>query len=88
MLFPLPPWRCTCLWHYNKVEALVMRALSVGLIRGSIDGVEQRLNVTWLQPRVLDRGQIEALSKRFASWRTTVKEAAELVNHNAADVFA
>uniref|UniRef100_A0A8C9AMM2 26S proteasome non-ATPase regulatory subunit 13 n=1 Tax=Prolemur simus TaxID=1328070 RepID=A0A8C9AMM2_PROSS len=38
----------------NEVELLVMKALSVGLVRGSIDEVDRRVHMTWVQPRVLD----------------------------------
>lgn len=42
----------------NKVEALVMRALSKGLVQGSIDQVEELVNITWVQPRVLSPQQV------------------------------
>lgn len=41
-----------------QVELLVMRALSRGLVRGSIDQVEQRVQIQWVRPRVLDREQV------------------------------
>lgn len=72
----------------DEVESLLMRAMSVGLIKGSIDEVDQLVRVSWLKPRVLDRDQIHELGKRFSSWRTTVREASTLVKDNAADVFA
>lgn len=41
-----------------KVELLVMKALSVGLVKGSIDEVDKRVHMTWVQPRVLDLQQV------------------------------
>lgn len=46
----------------DKVEFLVMKALSNGLIRGSIDQVKQIVHVNWIQPRVLSLEQVIVLS--------------------------
>lgn len=35
-----------------------MKALSVGLIKGNIDEVDQKVQMTWVQPRVLDVPQV------------------------------
>lgn len=72
----------------DEVDLLLIRAMSVGLIKGTIDDVDQILRVTWLKPRVLDRAQIGAMATRFANWRTAVQQTSVLVNNNAADVFA
>lgn len=42
-----------------QVELLVMKALSVGLIKGNIDEVDQKVQMTWVQPRVLDVQQVK-----------------------------
>ncbi len=46
--------------HMNslQVELLVMRALSLELVKGSIDQVDKKVHMTWVQPRVLDRDQV------------------------------
>ena len=51
-----------------QVEWVLMRALSLGLIKGTIDEVEASVSVTWVQPRVLDKEQIAMLNVQLASW--------------------
>ncbi|KAE9392748.1 hypothetical protein BT96DRAFT_830219 [Gymnopus androsaceus JB14] len=52
----------------DEVEHLVMKALSLKLIRGSMDQVDQKAQITWVQPRVLSRTQIGDLAKRLDGW--------------------
>lgn len=52
-----------------------MKALSVGLVKGSIDEVDKKVHMTWVQPRVLDLQQVaspHALPHRFC-FRTIPK---------------
>ncbi|MCI4380431.1 hypothetical protein PGIGA_G00239800 [Pangasianodon gigas] len=71
----------------NEVELLVMKALSVGLLRGSIDEVDQRVQMTWVQPRVLDLPQIKGMKERLDFWCGDVKSMAVLVEHQAQDIL-
>uniref|UniRef100_A0A9J7Y9D5 26S proteasome non-ATPase regulatory subunit 13 n=1 Tax=Cyprinus carpio carpio TaxID=630221 RepID=A0A9J7Y9D5_CYPCA len=71
----------------NEVELLVMKALSVGLIKGSIDEVEQKVHMTWVQPRVLDVQQIKGMKDRLDFWCGGVKNMAMLVEHQAQDIL-
>merc|ERR1712060_433964 len=56
----------------DQVELLLMRALSLGLIKGVIDQVEQTVRVSWVQPRVLQTAQIALMTERLKSWCGTV----------------
>lgn len=71
----------------NDVELLVMKALSVGLLRGSIDEVDKRVHITWVQPRVLDLQQIKGMKDRLEFWCTDVKSMEMLVEHQAHDIL-
>jgi 26S proteasome regulatory subunit N9 len=70
------------------VEHLVMKALSLNLIRGSIDQVDQTVNITWVQPRVLDRDQIDGMRKRLDTWNKDVDKIATFVQQEGGEVFA
>ena len=56
----------------DQVELLVMRALSLKLIRGVLDQVDGTLRVTWVQPRVLQTAQINLMKERLTTWCGTV----------------
>lgn len=60
----------------DEVEMLVMRALSLGLVKGSIDEVQQTAHMTWVQPRVLDRTQLGTMRTRLQEWCTRVQKTA------------
>uniref|UniRef100_A0A914RW62 26S proteasome non-ATPase regulatory subunit 13 n=1 Tax=Parascaris equorum TaxID=6256 RepID=A0A914RW62_PAREQ len=71
----------------SKVEFLVMKALSKGLVQGSIDQVNQLINITWVQPRVLSPQQILAMSERIGTWGKDVDSMETIVKDNARDIL-
>ncbi|KAL6088226.1 hypothetical protein STEG23_035270, partial [Scotinomys teguina] len=52
----------------NKVEFLEMKALWVGLVRGSIDNVGKQVHMTLVQHGVLDLQQIRGMKDRLELW--------------------
>lgn len=52
----------------QEVEILLVKSLSVHLIEGVIDQVDETVHVSWVQPRVLGIPQIKALRDRLDSW--------------------
>ena len=58
----------------DNVEWLLMKAMSLGLIRGDIDQVEQKVKVTWMKPRILDPQRIQIMRDTLDKWKSKVQE--------------
>lgn len=71
----------------NEVEMLVMKALSLGLVKGSIDEVDNRVHLTWVQPRVLDLEQIGTMQNRLQQWCEDVRQMERLLEVKAHDIL-
>lgn len=41
----------------------------MGLIKGTMDQVDQVVNVVWVQPRVLNNMQLSLLNDQIESWK-------------------
>ena len=63
----------------DEVEHLVMKALSLRLVKGSLDQVDGIARIEWVQPRVLDRAQMQALRDRLDGWCAKVAQVSEYV---------
>jgi len=64
-----------------QVELLVMRALSLGLLKGTIDEVDQAVSFTWVQPKILNLNQIAGMRTRLQTWVESVKGALNLMEN-------
>ncbi|KAF8476186.1 hypothetical protein BDZ91DRAFT_711132 [Kalaharituber pfeilii] len=58
----------------EEVEYMLMKALSLGLIKGSIDQVAEVARISWVQPKVLDKNQIENMRRNLQEWDTSVNK--------------
>lgn len=52
---------------------------SLKLIKGSLDQVDQKAQITWVQPRVLSREQVAKLAERLAAWNTKLHTVEERI---------
>ncbi|EED96059.1 26S proteasome regulatory subunit [Thalassiosira pseudonana CCMP1335] len=69
----------------DQVEWVIMRALSLKLIKGTMDQVEQTVDVTWVMPRVLNNKQLSELATRFGEWAVKVSKAKDyMMEHTGA----
>ncbi|KAJ8687443.1 hypothetical protein QAD02_023237 [Eretmocerus hayati] len=71
----------------GEVELLVMKALAQGLVRGAIDQVAATVNMTWVQPRVLDRNQISGMVQRLDGWCKDVNAMETLLETRATEII-
>lgn len=65
-----------------------MKALSLGLVRGTLDQVDGVAILTWVQPRVLSQDQVKAMAERFSGWTSTVDKTAAAMQERAPELFA
>ena len=71
-----------------EVEFLVMKAVSLGLVKGSIDQVGQKVVVKWVQPRVLEHESISRLCSQLETWQKQVEATAQLLQSEGGDMVA
>jgi 26S proteasome regulatory subunit N9 len=72
----------------EEVEHLVMKALSLGLVRGTIDEVDKVVNFTWVQPRILDMSQIASMGARLGEWGENVEKLGTWIEATGQDIWA
>lgn len=72
----------------NEIEHLIMKALSLGLLRGTIDQVAEIARISWVQPKVLDKGQIGGMKDRLKEWDQGVNKLGNWIEGVGKDVWA
>lgn len=72
----------------DEIEHLIMKAFSLGLLRGTIDQVDGVAHVTWVQPKVLDMKQIENMRMRLLEWDSSVNGLGHYIEKAGKDVWA
>mmetsp|Transcript_6689 Transcript_6689/g.12061 ORF Transcript_6689/g.12061 Transcript_6689/m.12061 type:complete len:122 (+) Transcript_6689:3-368(+) len=77
-----------CRLPISEVEFLLMRALSLKLISGVIDGVDQTVTVTRVQPRVIGRAQAGDMAVLLDNWCNNVKSTLGFLEKETTELFA
>ncbi|KAK0714343.1 hypothetical protein B0T21DRAFT_297326 [Apiosordaria backusii] len=72
----------------EEIEHLIMKALSLGLLRGTIDQVDGVAHINWVQPKVLDMTQIENMRARLQEWDSSVEQLGNWIEKVGQDVWA
>ncbi|KAK4032649.1 hypothetical protein C8A01DRAFT_20299 [Parachaetomium inaequale] len=72
----------------GEIEHLIMKALSLGLLRGTIDQVDEVAHINWVQPKVLDMKQIDNMRGRLKEWDSSVNQLGNWIENVGQDVWA
>ncbi|XP_030563719.1 26S proteasome non-ATPase regulatory subunit 13 [Drosophila novamexicana] len=71
----------------KEVEFLIMKALALDLVRGEIDQVAGVVNMSWVQPRVLNRSQIAGMASTLDTWMGAITNMEKLMENRAAEIL-
>lgn len=64
----------------DKIELMILKAMSLDLLRGSIDQVAATVSLTWIQPRVLDRARVVQMKDKFDHWKSNLSQLLQFVH--------
>ncbi|KAG0658520.1 26S proteasome regulatory subunit [Maudiozyma exigua] len=71
----------------DNVEHLVMRSISLGLLKGSIDQVNEIVSITWVQPRIISFNQIQKMNDRLYEWNDQVSRLGEKLEERGRSIW-
>jgi 26S proteasome regulatory subunit N9 len=71
----------------DQAEWVLMRAMSLNLIKGQIDEVAQTIDISWVQPRVLDQKQLTILTGQIDAWTSKVDTMLHTIESQAPELL-
>ena len=78
---------CPLIDHYSSTRTDRPFFCSLKLIQGDIDQVDAKAHITWVQPRVLSRQQIEGLAGNLTAWVDKMAKLQEYVDKEQVPVL-
>uniref|UniRef100_A0A3B0N538 26S proteasome subunit, putative n=1 Tax=Theileria annulata TaxID=5874 RepID=A0A3B0N538_THEAN len=63
-----------CKIQMDEVEPFILKALGCNLIQGHIDQTQGTIQVTWVQPRILDTNKLELVRQKLKGWISSTNE--------------
>jgi len=71
----------------EQVEWVLMRAMSLNLIKGVIDQVEQHVEINWIVPRVLDPSQLTQMQDKMQVWGEKANSTLLFIEDQTPELF-
>jgi 26S proteasome regulatory subunit N9 len=76
-----------CQLEKNDVELMLMKAMSLQLIKGNIDEMEEVIHVSWILPRYLSRGHLEIMVRKLQDWENKMDHVIKLVEGQSEELL-
>lgn len=71
----------------DDVEMLIMKAMSLELVKGAIDEVGQTVQIEWIMPRYLSSEHLKILAGRIGEWEQKVDDVVRLVEGGSVELL-
>jgi 26S proteasome regulatory subunit N9 len=72
----------------EEVELLLMKSLSLSLVKGTISGVDSTVRVTWVQPRVMDLESLGRQKTKLTDWMDKVQRTSVFLSSETPEILA
>ena len=76
----------SCMIQETEVEMLVMKAMSLELVRGHIDEVERTVQIDWIMPRYLSMEHLKVLVSRMEEWEHKMDNVIRTVENGSQEL--
>lgn len=76
-----------CQVDAQDVELLVMKAMSLELVKGSIDEAAETVEISWILPRYLNKEHLQVLVSRMKEWEAKMESVIGLVEGQASELL-
>jgi len=70
----------TCGIPLGHVEFMIMKAMALNLVKGSIDQIRAELTVSWVAPKVLENERIGTMLSKFEEWDSGINGVEKLMS--------
>ena len=72
----------------DDIEYLVMKAMSLGLVKGTIDQIDKVVRVSWVKPSILDMDRIILMRDKLQQWQDGLEAITHMLEDKAQDLLA
>lgn len=67
----------------DDVELLVMKAMSLQLVRGIIDEVDEVAHINWILPRYLNAGHLNIMVSKLKEWEGKMEDIVRICQNSS-----
>ena len=71
-----------CSVEQDQVEFMVMKAMALNLVKGSIDQLAREVTITWVAPKVLGKDRIGVMLNKFEEWSKGIDHVQNFVDQS------